>query len=102
MSLVVEVLVGAAIAVVGLGLAVWIGDRMLKGGGPTTTGNALGGFNVFQPTREDAEEEMESKRQQIVALPADDDGPINVDILKNTAIIKRSAPGDRSADEAGK
>lgn len=71
-------------------LAIWWGNRMLSHGGPTSSANALGGFNVFQPTREDAELELESKRHQAVATPAPDgDDPVRVDISKNTVRIKR-------------
>ncbi|MEP9365583.1 hypothetical protein ABLE68_21625 [Nocardioides sp. CN2-186] len=70
--------------------AIWLGNRMLGQGGPTSSSNALGGFNVFQPTREDAELELESKRHQGVVTPAPDgDDPMKVDIQNNTVRIRR-------------
>ena len=71
-------------------LVIWWGNRMLGQPGPTSSGNALGGFNVFQPAREDAELELESKRHQAVATPAPDgNDPVRVNIADNTVRIKR-------------
>lgn len=89
-----EALVTVLVVVVGLVLAVWAGSRMLRGGGPTSSGNAFGGFDVFDPGRERAEHDLESQKHQAVVTPdADgDDRPMRLDTSTNSVQIRPPSP----------
>jgi hypothetical protein len=88
---VIQILAVAIGAPLALLFAIWSGSRMLKNPGPSSGSNAFGGFDVFQPAREQASEDLESHRQQVSITPKaeDDDKPVRVDLDKNIVRIKR-------------
>lgn len=80
-------------------LAVWFGHRSLGSAGPTTSGgNALGGFDVFDPGRARAQDDLDSKEHEGEALPApnDEDLPVRVDLGSGTVRIRKPSPAPDS------
>ncbi len=88
---VLSVVAGAVLLV----LAVWAGHRSLAHPGPASSGgNALGGFEVFDPARARGREDLDSKEHEGEALPdSDDDAPVRVDLRGGTVRVRRPSPG---------
>lgn len=88
----VLVLVGAGLLL--LVLVVVAGNRILRTGGPASSGMAdgLGSFiDVFDPARARADQDLRSHRNQgaVIPNPEDDEPPVVVDLVKKVARIRR-------------
>ena len=84
----------AAVLVLG-GLAVWFGNHSLRSGGPTSSGgNALGGFDVFDPGQGRGQEDLDSKETEGAVFPAptDDERPVRVDLRTGKVHIRKPLP----------
>ena len=87
----VAVLTVAAVVVLG-GLAIWFGNHSLRNPGPTSSGgNALGGFDVFDPGQGRMKEDLDSKETEgeQFAAPDEHDRPVRVDLRAGTVHIRR-------------
>ena len=87
----VLVLVGAGLLL--LVLVVVAGNRILRTGGPSSSGMAdgLGSFiDVFDPARARADQDLKSHQNQgtVIPNPEDDDPPVVVDLVKKVARIR--------------
>ena len=87
----------AVVVVIGLmiALALWLGHRTLGAGGTTSSsGNAFGGFDVFDPGRARAQDDLDSKETEGEALPApnDEDVPVRVDLRTGKVHIRKPPP----------
>jgi hypothetical protein len=77
------------------GLAIWFGNTSLRNPGPSSSGNAFGGFDVFDPGQGRMKEELDSKETEgeMFAAPEDDeDRPVRVDLRTNKIHIRKSPP----------
>ncbi|WP_134767374.1 hypothetical protein [Nocardioides sp. 1609] len=100
-----DVVIGVVGGLVLLFLALWVGHRSLGAGGPSSAGgNALaGGFEVFDPARARAREDLDSKETEGEALPApnDEDVPVRVDLKSGKVHVRRQPPAPPgSSDDA--
>lgn len=87
--------------VVVLGVAaIWFGNHSLRSSGPSSSGvgNALGGFDVFDPGRARMQEDLDSKETEGSQFPADDgdERPVRVDLHSNKVHIRK--PSGPSSD----
>jgi hypothetical protein len=82
--------------VVGLGVVVFAGTRMLRNHDGTSSGvgNAFGaGFDVFDPGASRSRADLEEKHElQLQADPGDGERPVRVDLHGGTVHIKRPKP----------
>ena len=92
---VVVLITVAAVVVLG-GLAVWFGHHSLRSDGPSSAGvgNALGGFDVFDPGQGRGQEDLDSKETEgsVFPAPTDDDRPVRVDLRSGKVHIRRTPP----------
>jgi hypothetical protein len=98
---VVVIITVAAVLVLG-GLAVWFGNHGLRNPGPSSSGvgNALGGFDVFDPGQGRMKEDLDSKEtegEMFAAPDADDDRPVRVDLRAGTVHIRKPQPPSSGA-----
>lgn len=92
MVVLLTVVATIAIVVVLGGLAVWFGHHSLSSGGPTSSGgNALGGFDAFDPGRARMQEDLDSKETEGAQFPADDgdERPVRVDLHTGKVHIRK-------------
>jgi hypothetical protein len=93
---VIVIILTVAFGVVGLCVAVWAGGHVLRGAGPTSSSNAFGGFDVFDPGLERSKRELQAQAQahQTVVTPSPDDldQPVSVNLRTNTARIRPPRP----------
>ncbi|MEO9324918.1 hypothetical protein ABFT23_15595 [Nocardioides sp. C4-1] len=77
-------------------LAVWFGNHSLRNqqGGTSSGGNALGGFDVFDPGRARMQEDLDSKETEgeMFAAPDDDEQKVRVDLKAGTIRIRKDVP----------
>lgn len=90
----VVVILTLAFGVIGLCVAVWAGGHVLRGAGPTSSSNAFGGFDVFDPGLERSKRELQAQTHQTVVTPSPDDHdqPVSVNLRTNTARIRPPRP----------
>jgi hypothetical protein len=77
------------------GLAIWFGNHSLRNPGPTSSGgNALGGFDVFDPGQGRMKEDLDSKETEgeMFAAPDDHDRPVRVDLHTGKIHIRKAPP----------
>lgn len=90
------VLLTVAAVVVLTVVAIWFGHHSLRSGGPSSAGvgNALGGFDVFDPARARMKEDLDSKETEGSQFPADDEDerPVRVDLRTGKVHIRRTPP----------
>lgn len=88
----VLVLVGVGLLL--LVLVVVAGHRILRSGGPASSGMAdgLGSFiDVFDPARARADRDLKSHQNQgaVIPNPEDDEPPVVVDLVRRVVRIRR-------------
>ena len=87
MVVLVYVVVALALCV----LAIWFGHHGLRNPGPSSGGNALGGFDVFDPARARMKEDLDSKETEgsVFPSPGDDERPVRVDLQGGKVHIRK-------------
>ncbi|MDO9458023.1 hypothetical protein [Nocardioides sp.] len=85
-------LITIAAVLVLAGLAIWFGNHSLRNPGPSSSGgNALGGFDVFDPGQGRGQEDLDSKETEgeMFAAPEDLDRPVRVDLRTNKIHLRK-------------